>query len=186
MAASSASNSSLITDPARHPVHGRRIRFVLDLTIRQATAADADAIADLISRQDPDVLVSEISRDERRDRFEAYLDQGLNVSFLAESNGRLVGEFTLALGHPDPTRIGFGVHPDFRRRGVGRGLLGHALAWADANDIHKLTAEVMSHNVAALALLGEFGFAEEGYLVNQFRRKAGGAADAVLLARAAA
>ena len=157
-----------------------------DLTIRRATAADADAIADLIAEQDPGVLVSEISRDERRDRFHAYLSDGVNVSFLAEHGGRLVGELTLALGGPDPTRIGFGVHPDFRRRGIARALLRHGIAWADAQDIHKLTAEVMAHNTAALTLLGEHGFVEEGYLVNQFARKAGGAADAVLLARAAA
>jgi len=156
---------------------------VLDLTIRQATAADADAIADMIAAIEPDTLVSEISRDERRDRFHRYLSDGINVSFLAESRGRLAGELTLALGGPDPTRSGFGVHPDFRRRGVARRLLQHGIAWADANDIHKLTAEVMAHNVAALALLQELGFAEEGYLVNQFRRKAGGANDAVLLAR---
>ena len=48
---------------------------VLGLTVRQATAADADAIADMIAAIEPDKLVSEISRDERRDRFEAYLDQ---------------------------------------------------------------------------------------------------------------
>jgi len=156
---------------------------VLNLTIRQATAADADAIADMIAAIEPDKLVSEISRDERRDRFHRYLADGINASFLAESGGRLVGELTLALGGPDPTRIGFCVHPDFRRRGVARQLLQHAIAWADAQDIHKLTAEVMSHNVAALSLLQVLGFAEEGYLVNQFRRKAGGASDAVLMAR---
>jgi len=157
---------------------------VLDVTIRQAAAADADAIADMIAAIEPDKLVSEISRDERRDRFRFLLDSGQNISFLAESRGRLVGELTLALGHPDPTRLGFGVHPDFRRNGVARRLLQHGIAWSDANDIHKLTAEVMSHNTAALALLQELGFAEEGYLVNQFRRKSGGANDAVLLARA--
>jgi putative acetyltransferase len=156
---------------------------VLDLTIRPATPDDADAIADMIAAIEPDTLVSEISRDERRDRFQRYLADGINVSFLAESGGRLVGELTLALGGPDPTRIGFGVHPDYRRRGVGRRLLQQGIAWADGNDIHKLTAEVIAHNVAALSLLGELGFVEEGYLVNQFRRKAGGAADAVLLAR---
>jgi ribosomal protein S18 acetylase RimI-like enzyme len=156
---------------------------MLDVTIRQATAADADAIADLIAAIEPDKLVSEISRDERRDRFHHYLDAGINAAFLAESHGRLVGELTLALGGPDPARIGFSVHPDFRRRGVGRRLLQHGLAWADANDIHKLTAEVMAHNAAALALLQELGFAEEGYLVNQFRRKAGGANDAALMSR---
>jgi len=154
------------------------------VTIRQAAAVDADAIADMIAAIEPDKLVSEISRDERRDRFHFLLDTGQNISFLAESRGRLVGELTLALGHPDPTRIGFGVHPDFRRRGVARRLLQHGIAWSDTNDIHKLTAEVMSHNTTALALLQELGFAEEGYLVNQFRRKSGGANDAVLLARA--
>ena len=154
-----------------------------ELSIRQATAADADSIADLIAAIEPDKLVSEISRDERRDRFREYLGAGVNVSFLAESGGRLVGELSVALRHPDPSEIGFGVHPALRRRGVATKLLEHAVAWADANDIHKLTAQVMSHNGAAVALLEQHGFAEEGYLVNQFRRKAGGANDAVLLAR---
>jgi ribosomal protein S18 acetylase RimI-like enzyme len=159
---------------------------VLDVTIRQATAADADAIADLISSIEADALVSEISRDERRARFFDYLSAGLNVAFLAEHRARLVGELSLALGGPDPTRIGFGVDPAWRRNGVGRQLLRHALAWADEHDIHKLTAEVMAHNTAAFALLQGEGFVEEGYLVNHFRRRAGGAADAVLLARTAA
>jgi ribosomal protein S18 acetylase RimI-like enzyme len=158
---------------------------MLDFAIRQAMAEDADAIADLIAQIEPDKLVSEISRDERRDRFHWLLDTGQNAVFLAEAGGRTVGELTLALGHPDPARIGFSVHPDYRRRGVGRRLLEHGIAWSDAKDIHKVTAEVMAHNVAALSLLAEFGFAEEGYLVNQFRRKSGGASDAVLLARTA-
>jgi ribosomal protein S18 acetylase RimI-like enzyme len=157
----------------------------VSVTIRQATAADADAIADLISSFEPELLVSEISRDERRDRFRHLLASGLNVSFLAESEGRLVGELSLALGNPNPTAIGFGVHPDLRGRGVGRALLDHAIAWADGHGIHKLAAEVFPTNAAALALLQEHGFAEEAYLVNQFRRRSGGARDAVLLARAA-
>lgn len=156
---------------------------MLDVTIRQASPSDSDAIADVIAAIEPDVLVSEISRDERRDRFHRYLADGLNVAFLAESGGYVVGELTLALGGPDPTRVGLSVHPGYRRQGVGRQLVQHAIGWSDAHDVHKLTAEVMAHNTAALALLREAGFAEEGYLVNQFRRKAGGANDAVLLAR---
>jgi GNAT superfamily N-acetyltransferase len=128
---------------------------VLDVTIRQASPADAEAIAELIASIEPDALVSEISTDERRRRFYRYLADGVNVAFHAERRGRLVGELTLALGDPDPTRIGFSVHPGFRRNGVARRLLEHAIAWA-------------------------------GYLVNQFRRKAGGASDAVLLARSVA
>jgi len=156
---------------------------VTSVAIRQATARDAAAIADVIAAIEPEHLVSEISREERRDRFALYLSSGQNVSFVAEHAGRVVGELSLALRHPDPTEIGFGVHPAWRRRGVASALLAHAVAWADAQGIHKLTAQVLAHNVAALAVLEQAGFVEEGYLVNQFRRRAGGASDAVLLAR---
>jgi ribosomal protein S18 acetylase RimI-like enzyme len=158
---------------------------VLDVAIRRAGPSDAEGIADLISAMEPHLLVSEISRDERRDRFRWLLEGGYNVSFLAEAEGRLVGELTLALGNPNPTEIGFGVDRAWRRRGVGRALLEHAVAWADENGIHKLTAEVFPHNAAALGLLRQAGFAEEAYLINQFRRKAGGANDAILLVRTA-
>jgi ribosomal protein S18 acetylase RimI-like enzyme len=158
---------------------------VLDVTIRQAVADDAEAIAGLIGLVDPDLLVSEISPAERRERFHELLAAGRNVVFLAEAGGAAVGELTFALGHPNPTAIGFSVHPAWRRRGVARQLLEHGLAWADEQRIHKLTAEVFPHNEPALALLHQLGFGEEGYLVNQFRRAAGGATDAVLLARTA-
>jgi putative acetyltransferase len=152
-------------------------------TIRQASAADADAIADVIAAIEPADLVSEIPRDVRRDRFAHYLSTGQNVSFVAEADGRVVGELSVALRRPEPSELGFGVHPAWRRRGIASALVAHAVAWADTNDVHKLVAQVLAHNVAALALLRRQGFAEEGYLVNQFRREAGGASDAVLLAR---
>jgi ribosomal protein S18 acetylase RimI-like enzyme len=156
---------------------------VLDVIIRQAVPADADAIAAMISTIEPETLVSEISREERRDRFFRYLSDGLNASFLAEYRDRLVGELSLELGGPEPSRVGFGVHPTFRRNGIARRLLKHAIAWSDERDIHKLTAEVMTDNTAALTLLQKEGFREEGYLVNHFRREAGGARDAILLGR---
>jgi ribosomal protein S18 acetylase RimI-like enzyme len=62
-------------------------------------------------------------------------------------------------------------------------LIEHSLDWARSNQIHKVAAEVPNDNVPAIALLRRAGFGEEAYLVNQFRRKSGGATDAVLLAR---
>jgi putative acetyltransferase len=152
------------------------------LTIRQATADDADAIADLIALNEPENLVSEISRDERRDRFHDGFSTGGIASLVAEAQGRMVGELTIALRHPDPSEIGFGVHPQWRRRGVASALVGAAVGFARDRRIHKLTAQVLSHNVAAVAVLEQQGFVEEGYLVNQFARQSGGASDAVLLA----
>jgi hypothetical protein len=94
---------------------------VLDLTIRQGTAADADAIADLIAVIEPDKLVAEISREERRDRFDHYLDAGINAAFLAESRGRLVGELTLALGGPARRASGSASTPTSAAAASGAG-----------------------------------------------------------------
>jgi hypothetical protein len=81
------------------------------MTIREAAAVDADAIADLIVLNDPRDMVSEISRDERRDRFHDGLTSGGIASFVAEVGAGLVGELTLALRHPDPTELGSACIP---------------------------------------------------------------------------
>jgi RimJ/RimL family protein N-acetyltransferase len=153
------------------------------VAIREATEGDAGAIAALIALNEPDLLVSEIARDERRERFHDGISSGAIVALVAEANGQLVGELTIVLNHPAPTEIGFGVHPEWRGRGVANALIEGAVDLAVDRRIHKLTARVMSHNVAALRVLEHHGFVEEGYLVNEFVRKAGGAKDAVLLSR---
>jgi RimJ/RimL family protein N-acetyltransferase len=153
------------------------------VAIREATGGDADAIAGLVARNEPDLIVSEISRDERRARFHDGLSSGAIVSLVAEANGQLVGELTIVLNHPAPTEIGFGVHPEWRGRGIANALIERAVHFAAERRIHKLTARVMTHNVAALRVLEQQGFVEEGYLANEFVRKAGEANDAVLLSR---
>jgi N-acetylglutamate synthase-like GNAT family acetyltransferase len=67
------------------------------VAIRQATVSDASAIAALIARYEPDLLVSEISRDERRERFHDGLSSGAIVSLVAEADEQLVGELTIVL-----------------------------------------------------------------------------------------
>lgn len=153
------------------------------VAIRRATGSDAGAIAELIARNEPELLVSEISQDERRQRFHEGLSSDAIISLVAEAGGRLVGELTIVLGHPAPSEIGFGVHHEWRGRGIANALVENAVSLASARNIHKLTARVMPHNAAALRVLAQQGFVEEGYLLSEFAREAGGAKDAVLLAR---
>jgi [ribosomal protein S18]-alanine N-acetyltransferase len=56
----------------------------------------------------------------------------------------------------------FGVHPDWRRRGVGRQLLLNLFELANALDAARITLEVRESNAAAQALYRRFGFEESG------------------------
>ncbi|MGE0811954.1 MAG: ribosomal protein S18-alanine N-acetyltransferase [Vicinamibacterales bacterium] len=52
----------------------------------------------------------------------------------------------------------FAVHPDWRRRGVGRALLHHVLAAASAMGAPRATLEVRASNLPAIALYEGGGF----------------------------
>jgi [ribosomal protein S5]-alanine N-acetyltransferase len=151
--------------------------------MRRAEATDADAIADVIAAADPDVIVSEIDRDERRERIEWLVQTEQNVWFVAEVDGVVVGELCLAFQEPGPASLGLSVAPSQRRRGIASSLLGVATAWAEQNDVHKIAADVFPENEAALALLRKHGFQQEGLLRGHYRREQGNARDALLLGR---
>jgi RimJ/RimL family protein N-acetyltransferase len=154
-----------------------------DVRIRRARPNDADAIANVIASADPDVLVSEIDREERRERIRWLLETEQNIWFVAELGGAVVGELGLALQDPGPACLGLSVTPSKRRLGIAAALLAEATRWAEEHDVHKIAADVFPENDAALALLRKHGFQEEGHLKRHYRREHGEARDAVVLGR---
>lgn len=54
------------------------------------------------------------------------------------------------------------VHPDYRRRGIGKKILCEAIRLAEARGIHGLFLEVRVSNTAARALYTACGFTEVG------------------------
>ena len=56
----------------------------------------------------------------------------------------------------------FGVHPDWRRQGIGRRLMVRLLELADELQARRMTLEVRAGNVAAQALYRGFGFEVAG------------------------
>ena len=96
-------------------------------------------------------------------------DDGVHVVVLDESDGddeRVVGwcdivRFPLE-GFRHGGRLGMGLLPEVRGRGLGRRLLAHALAAAHDKGFERIELEVFASNARAHALYLATGFAEEG------------------------
>jgi ribosomal protein S18 acetylase RimI-like enzyme len=59
-------------------------------------------------------------------------------------------------------RLGMGLLPDYRRRGVGRQLAGQAIEAARQIGIERIELEVFASNTVAIALYRALGFVTEG------------------------
>ncbi len=79
-------------------------------------------------------------------------------SLVVRAGGQLVGYLCLwEIGHEiHVTNVA--VHPSFRRRGVGRALLGNVLEDARRNGVELVFLEVRPTNTEAVALYESFGF----------------------------
>jgi putative acetyltransferase len=158
---------------------------------RRAEPSDAEALvalAEAVAREDGRWILTTESwrsaRDERR-----YLKGVRNhpdaAVFVAEEDGRVLARLSLARApHPASRHVadlGLMVAEEARRRGIGRLLLGEAVAWARGTGIHKLELHVFPWNEPALRLYESFGFEREGYRAGQYERD-GEYVDAILMA----
>ena len=81
---------------------------------------------------------------------------------VARAEDRLVAFAGIWMMVDDAHVTTISVHPEWRRRGIGRRLLFGLAELAVRVGARRLTLEVRPSNVAALALYGEFGFAVAG------------------------
>lgn len=121
--------------------------------------------------------MTEVAREERRNRLLELLGSGDNVAFVADEGGDVVGELVLALEDEPVASVGMSVADPWRRRGVGTALLEEAITWGRGNGLRRLTLEAWWDNEPALALYRKLGFAED-------RRRSGDHGEVVLMSRA--
>jgi ribosomal-protein-alanine N-acetyltransferase len=92
----------------------------------------------------------------------ALLDDGLTRAWVARRSGAVVGGALVRVVAGEGELLRIAVHPDQRRHGVGRAMLGVILsAVADACP-HGVHLEVRASNVAARHLYAREGFVEHG------------------------
>lgn len=70
--------------------------------------------------------------------------------------------------HRHVCEINIAVHPDYRRKGVGRQLIEAVKQHVSIHGVRKLRLRVLSVNKAALAFYHSCGFEEEGRLREEF------------------
>ena len=163
------------------------------ITLRRAEPQDADQLVRLAADRGREpgewLLTTETWRtatDERRylKAVRRHTDAAVFVAVDDELD-TVVGRLSLARDpHPASTHVadlGLMVASDYRRQGIGRGLLTTAVGWADGAGIRKLELHVFPWNEPALRLYESFGFEREGLRRRHYIRD-GEEVDAILMA----
>ncbi|SDB33795.1 ribosomal-protein-alanine N-acetyltransferase [Desulfonatronum thiosulfatophilum] len=107
-------------------------------------------------------------------------DSESSCIFGVRKSGVLVGYISLVVLPPEMEILNIAVHPDHRRRGLGKALVGAALEHARAENVENCLLDVDEANTAALGLYEFFDFCRTGRR-RAYYRFPSGARDAILM-----
>ncbi len=107
-------------------------------------------------------LFLDVAPEQRVVTFDWWFDRSRHVddeaSLVLERRGRVAG-FVLIRHEDGETQLGpFGVHPDFRGKGLGKALLAESFRVLAEKGVRSINVEVDSDNSRALKLYRMFGF----------------------------
>ncbi len=125
-----------------------------NIHVRALLPADYEAVL-AFWRQTPGICLSEADSQEA---IAVFLERNPGLSFIAEADRCLLG--TLLCGHDG--RRGFlyhlAVHPEHRRKGIGKQLVKHGLDGLKQAGINKCHLFVLADNGQGLAFWNSLGF----------------------------
>lgn len=142
------------------------------MAIRHAAAADLPAIVAIYNSSIPGRMATAdtapVTVESREEWFRGF-DPASRPIWVLEEQGRVAGWLGLRsfYGRPAYHRTvesAVYVAPEFRRRGIARGLLQHALSQCPGLGIHTVLAFVFAHNAPSIALFERHGFGRWGLL----------------------
>jgi lactoylglutathione lyase len=112
--------------------------------------------------------------DDSPEQIDSYIDLG-RVLVARDDVGGIVGHLQLLPGaKPDAVEIkSLAVHPSFRRRGIGRRLVGQALALCRAEQIRIVTVMTATADIANLRFYQRSGFRAASILRDAFTPETG-------------
>ena len=149
--------------------------------IRSAVIDDAEAVQEqtrIILEEDLYNITTArefpFSVERQRKWIRKRLNNPTRVALVAELDSRIVG--ILNFGSGSRKRIAhrgslyMSVHPEFRRRGIGRALLRCLIGWAKENPvIEKVRLSVFANNLPAIDLYRKMKFLGEGLRIREIK-----------------
>jgi ribosomal-protein-alanine N-acetyltransferase len=127
----------------------------MKLAIRRMTTDDVPAVVEL------DQKSFSLPWPERSFRFE-LTDNPASRCWVAELEGQIVGMIVAWLLVDEAHIATIATHPDFRRKGIGKRLLSHALQHLMDEGARSSFLEVRESNLAAQDMYRKFGYEETG------------------------
>lgn len=127
----------------------------MNLIIRKMTLEDLPSVVEL------DKMSFSLPWPERSFRFE-LTDNPASRCWVAEREKRLVGMIVVWLLVDEAHVATLATHPDFRRQGIARTLLSHALRNLSKEGAQSSFLEVRVNNIVAQEMYRKFGYKESG------------------------
>lgn len=127
----------------------------MKFAIRRMTIDDVSAVVEL------DQKSFSLPWPERSFRFE-LTDNPASRCWVAELEGQIVGMIVVWLLVDEAHIATIATHPDYRRKGIGKQLLSHALRHLMDEGARSSFLEVRESNYAAQDLYRKFGYEETG------------------------
>lgn len=145
--------------------------------VRDARRDDGTALVELLDRvgREQIYIADEFAQltADQESQLIAQRNPLIQCILVAEQAGQLVGSLEMIRGtmqkNGHTAVFGMALFPEFRGRGIGRGLLSLSEEWARSVGVQKVTLAVFATNVRAIRLYESLGYLEEGRRQAQYR-----------------
>jgi ribosomal-protein-alanine N-acetyltransferase len=134
----------------------------MNLILRKMTVEDIPAVIDL------DKKSFSLPWPERSFRFE-LTDNPASRCWVAELDGKVVGMIVVWLIVEEAHVATLAIDPEYRRQGIGKRLLAHALRHLIPDGARSSFLEVRASNVAAQEMYRKFGYEATGRRQRYYR-----------------